>query len=287
MSNSQYIVDATLENFQQVVLEASMSVPVVIDVWADWCEPCKQLTPILEKLAEAYQGAFVLAKVNAEEQQELAGHLQVRSLPNVKIVKQGQLLDEFNGALPEGEIREKLDQYVEAPPESDQDKVKRLWSEGRLEEAEAILIRMNQENPQDYDVLIDLARLRLEQGQVEEARAIYDSLPGEERLKPGAKQLEARFEFEEQARDIPPVADLQARLKEEPSDVAAMNQLATHGIMAGDYEAAMELLLRSVQTEKDFQDGAAKNTLIKLFDLLGNENQLVRQYRRRLFSMMY
>ena len=287
MSNSQYIVDATLENFQQVVLEASMSVPVVIDVWADWCEPCKQLTPILEKLAEAYQGAFVLAKVNAEEQQELAGHLQVRSLPNVKIVKQGQLLDEFNGALPEGEIREKLDQYVEAPPESDQDKVKRLWSEGRLEEAETILIRMNQENPQDYDVLIDLARLRLEQGQTEEARAIYESLPGEERLKPGAKQLEARFEFEEQARDIPPVADLQACLKEDPTDVAAMNQLATHGIMAGDHEAAMELLLKSVQTEKDFQDGAAKNTLIKLFDLLGNENQLVRQYRRRLFSMMY
>lgn len=287
MSNSQYIVDATLENFQQVVLEASMSVPVVIDVWAEWCEPCKQLTPILEKLAEAYQGAFVLAKVNAEEQQELAGHLQVRSLPNVKIVKQGQLLDEFNGALPEGEIREKLDQYVEAPPESDQDKVKRLWSEGRLEDAETVLIRMNQQNPQDYDVLIDLARLRLEQDQLEEARAIYESLPGEERLKPGAKQLEARFEFEEQARDIAPVAELQERIQKDPSDVAAMNQLATHGILAGDYEAAMELLLKSVQTEKDFEDGAAKNTLIRLFDLLGNENSLVRQYRRRLFAMMY
>lgn len=287
MSNSQYIVDATLDNFQQVVLEASMSVPVVIDIWADWCEPCKQLTPILEKLAEAYQGAFVLAKVNAEEQQELAGHLQVRSLPNVKIVKQGQLLDEFNGALPEGEIREKLDQYVEAPPENDPDKVKRLWSEGQLEEAEAVLIRMNQKDPQDYDVLIDLARLRLEQEQLEEARAIYESLPAEECLKPGAKQLEARFEFEEQARDIAPVADLQERLKKDPSDVPAMNQLATHGILAGDHEAAMELLLRSVQTGKDVEDGAAKNTLIRLFDLLGNENSLVRQYRRRLFAMMY
>ncbi|MEQ6886551.1 co-chaperone YbbN [Salicola sp. Rm-C-2C1-2] len=287
MSNSEFIFDATLENFQQKVLEASMSTTVVIDVWAEWCQPCKQLSPILEKLAEEYRGAFVLAKVNAEEQQELAGHLGVQSLPNVKIVKQGQLLDEFNSALPEGEIREKLDQHVDAPPESDQEKAKRLWSEGQLEEAEAVLVRMNQQNPQDYDVLIDLARLRLEQGQLEEARAIYESLPGEERLKPGAKQVEARFEFEEQARDIPPVAELQARVKEDPSDVAAMNQLATHGILAGDYEAAMELLLKSVQTEKDFEDGAAKSTLIKLFDLLGNENSLVRQYRRRLFAMMY
>lgn len=287
MSNSEFVFDATLDNFQQKVLEASMNTTVVIDVWAEWSQPSKQLSPILEKLAEAYRGAFVLAKVNADEQQELAGHLGVQSLPNVKIVKQGQLLDEINDALPESEIRQKLDQHVDAPPESDQEKVKRLWSAGQLEEAETVLIRMNEQNPQDYDVLIDLARLRLEQEQVEEARAIYESLPGEERLKPGAKQLEARFAFEEQARDIPPVADLQARLKEDPADVAAMNQLATHGIMAGDHEAAMELLLKSVQTEKNFEDGAAKNTLIKLFDLLGNEDQLVRQYRRRLFSMMY
>ncbi|MFO7788414.1 MAG: thioredoxin domain-containing protein, partial [Halospina sp.] len=147
MSNSEFVFDATLENFQQKVLEASMNTTVVIDVWAEWCQPCKQLTPILEKLAEAYRGAFVLAKVNAEEQQELAGHLGVQSLPNVKIVKQGQLLDEFNGALPEGEIRQKLDQHVDAPPESDQEKAKRLWAEGQLEEAETVLIRMNQQNP--------------------------------------------------------------------------------------------------------------------------------------------
>ena len=264
-----------------------MSIPVLIYAWADWAEGCQQMTEALENLAEAYRGNFRLARVNVDQNRELAGHLGVQNLPEVKIVKQGQLVDEITQALPEAQIREVIDRHVEPPPESGREKADRLWKEGQLEEAEAVLVRMNQQNPEDYDVLIDLARLRLEQEQVEEARAIYESLPGEERLKPGAKQVEARFEFEEQARDIPPVAELQARVKEDPSDVAAMNQLATHGILAGDYEAAMELLLKSVQTEKDFEDGAAKKTLIKLFDLLGNENSLVRQYRRRLFAMMY
>jgi len=195
--------------------------------------------------------------------------------------------DEITQALPEAQIREVIDKHVEAPPESDREKASRLWREGQLEEAEAVLTTLNREAPKDYDILIDLARVQSEQGKLDSARQILDSLPGEEKLKPGAKQLFARFEFEEQARAIPAQGDLQARLEKDPADVEAMNQLATHHIMEGDNETAMDLLLRSVQTDKDFADGVAKNTLVKLFDLLGNEDPLVRQYRRRLFAMMY
>ena len=287
MAESPHIIDATLENFQQTVLETSMSVPVLVDIWADWCEPCKQLTPILERLAEAYQGAFVLAKVNADEQRELAGHLQVRTLPTVKIVKEGQLVDEFNSALPEGQVREILDKHVDGPPESEQDKARRLWEEGRLEEARQVLVGLNQQNPEDYDILIDLARIQSELGEMDSAREILSSLPAEEQMRPGAKQLIARFEFLDQAGDLPSEQELTERLEKDPGDCEAMNQLATHLILKNDNEGAMELLIRSVQTEKDFQEGEAKNTLIKLFDLLGNQDPLVRQYRRRLFAMMY
>jgi len=287
MAESQYVFDATLENFQQQVAEASMSVPVLVYAWAEWSEACTQFTPILEKLADAYRGTFRLARVNVDQQQELAGHLGVRNLPDVKVVKNGQLVDEISEALPENKVREVLDRHVEAPPETEREKADRLWGEGRLEEAEQVLTSLNQQNPKDYDILIDLARIQSQQDKLDSARRILDSLPGEERLRPGAKQLIARFEFEEQARDIPPENELQARLEKDPSDVQAMNQLATYRILAGDNESAMELLLRSFQTERDFEDGAAKDTLVKLFDLLGNEDPLVRQYRRRLFAMMY
>ena len=287
MAESQYLFDATLENFQQQVAEASMSVPVLVYAWAQWSEACTQFTPILERLAEAYRGTFRLAKVNVEQQQELAGHLGVRNLPDVKIVKSGQLVDEINEALPEDKVREVLDKHVEALPETEREKATRLWNEGRLEEAEQVLTSLNQQNPNDYDILIDLARVQSEQDKLDSARRILDSLPAEEKLRPGAKQLIARFEFEEQARDIPSEDELKARLEKSPNDVQAMNQLAIHRILAGDNEAAMELLLHSVQTERDFEDGAAKNRLIRLFDLLGNEDPLVRQYRRRLFAMMY
>ena len=125
MSESPHIFEATLENFQEKVMQASMETPVLVDVWADWCEPCKQLMPHLEKLATEYKGAFLLAKVNADEQQELSGHLGVRSLPTVILVKGGQAVDGFNGALPEGEIRKVLEKHVEAPAENPHDKAGR------------------------------------------------------------------------------------------------------------------------------------------------------------------
>ena len=287
MSTSPYVVDVTIENFQQKVLEGSQDAVVVLDIWADWCEPCKQLMPILEKLANEYQGNFILARVNAEEQQQLAAHLQVRSLPNVKIVKDGQLVDEFNGALPEKEIRQILDKHVEAPQESDQDKAERLFQEGDLEGALEVYRKLNQENPEDYEVLLRIGLIQAELDQLDSARQILDSLPPEERTRPDAKQLAARLKFADDGGELPPRETLQQKLAEKPDDCEAMNLLAQHEILAGNNEAAMEWLIQSLQTDKTHNDGAAKQTLIELFDMLGNQDPLVRQYRRKLFTLMY
>jgi len=287
MSESPYIFDATLENFQEKVLEASRTVPVVIDVWADWCEPCKQLMPILAKLAEEYQGAFVLAKVNAEEQQQLTAHLQVRSLPNVKIVKDGQLVDEFNGALPEKEVRAVLDRHVEAPRESDQDRAMRLWQEGELDAALAVYAELNHQNPEDYEVLINIGLIQAEQGELAGARQILDSLPPEEKLRADAKQLAARLKFFDQADNLETRETLEQRLASDPADCDAMHQLAQHCILKGDNEQAMQWLLKGMQTDKAYKDGASQKMLIELFDMLGNNDPLVRQYRRKMFTLMY
>ncbi|MAA67100.1 MAG: co-chaperone YbbN [Alteromonadaceae bacterium] len=287
MSESPHIFEATLENFQEKVMQASMETPVLVDVWADWCEPCKQLMPHLEKLATEYKGAFLLAKVNADEQQELSGHLGVRSLPTVILVKGGQAVDGFNGALPEGEIRKVLEKHVEAPAENPHDKANRLWEEGDLDGALTILVQMNQDDPQNIAVLIDLAQIKAELGDTDTAQQILDSLAPEDKMQSHAKQLAARLKFMKQAGELPPMAELEARLESNPKDCDALHQLALQHVLKDNNAEAMDLLIRLMQADSQYKDGIAKTTLVELFDKLGNNNPDVRTYRRKLYTLMH
>ncbi|MDG5500790.1 co-chaperone YbbN [Marinobacter sp. BGYM27] len=287
MSESPHIFEATLENFQEKVMQASMETPVLVDVWADWCEPCKQLMPHLEKLATEYKGAFLLAKVNADEQQELSGHLGVRSLPTVILVKGGQAVDGFNGALPEGEIRKVLEKHVEAPAENPHDKANRLWEEGDLDGALMILVQMNQDDPQNIAVLIDLAQIKAELGDTDTAQQILDSLAPEDKMQSHAKQLAARLKFMKQAGELPPMAELEARLESNPKDCDALHQLALQHVLKDNNAEAMDLLIRLMQADSQYKDGIAKTTLVELFDKLGNNNPDVRAYRRKLYTLMH
>ncbi|WP_152205254.1 thioredoxin [Marinobacter changyiensis] len=287
MSSSPYIFDATAENFQEKVMQASMTTPVLVDVWADWCAPCKQLTPVLEKLANDYKGGFMLAKVNADEQQELSGSLGVRSLPTVILVKNGQAVDGFNGALPEGEVRKVLDKHVEAPAENPHDKAHRLWEEGDLDGALTVLTEMNQNDPGDLKVLIDLAQIKAELGDIETAEQVLNSLPPEEKMQPQARQLAARLKFMKQAGELPPIQELEKTLDANPKDSAALHQLALQHVLKDNNAEAMDLLIRLIQSDASYKDGIAKTTLIELFDKLGNNNADVRTYRRKLYTLMH
>jgi putative thioredoxin len=287
MSSSPYIFDATLENFQDNVMEASMQTPVLVDVWAQWCAPCKQLTPVLEKLAEDYKGGFLLAKVDAEQQEQLTASLGVKSLPTVILVKNGQAVDGFNSALPETEIRKVLDKHVEAPEEAPYDAAHRLWEEGDAEGAMAILSELNRKDPNDLKVLIDLAQLKAELGDLETAEDVLASLPPEEKMQTQAKQLAARIKFLKQAAELTPVAELEARLEADPKDAGALYELALHHVLKENNADAMALLIRLIQAEPGFREGIAKTTLIELFDKLGNANPDVRTYRRKLYTLMH
>lgn len=289
MSNSPYIFEATMDNFQQDVMEASSRTPILIDVWAEWCAPCKQLMPLLEKLADEYRGGFMLAKVNADQQEQLTRSLGVRSLPTVILVKDGQAVDGFNGALPESEIRKILDKHVEIPEdeEAPYDKAHRLWEEGDVEAALAVLTEMNRNNPEDLKVLIDLAQLKAELGDLETAEQVLESLPPEEKMQHQAKQLAARIKFLKASAELPPIHELEDALDKDPKDPNALHLLALHHILQEKNAEAMALLIRLMQVDSKYKDEVAKTTLIELFDKLGNNNPDVRTYRRKLYTLMH
>ncbi|MDP4547331.1 MULTISPECIES: thioredoxin [unclassified Marinobacter] len=287
MTASPYIFDATADNFQQKVMDASATTPILVDVWAEWCAPCKQLMPILEKLADEYQGNFLLAKVNADEQQELTSSLGVRSLPTVILVKDGQAVDGFNGAQPESEIRKVLEKHVELPAEDPYEKAHALWEAGDLDGALAILTEMNQKDPENLDVLIDLAQLKAEQGDLETAEQVLESLPPEEKLQTKAKQLAARVKFLKQSGELPAIEGLEQTLEANPKDPEALHQLALHKVLQEQNAEAMDLLIRLMQADSTYKDGVAKTTLVELFEKLGNNNADVRTYRRKLYTLMH
>ncbi|MES9833810.1 MAG: thioredoxin [Candidatus Thiodiazotropha sp. DIVDIV] len=287
MADSPYIFDATAENFQQQVLAASMERPVLVDFWAEWCNPCKTLMPLLAKLADEYQGKFLLAKVNTEQQQPLAGHFQIRSIPTAKLFFQGQEVDEFMGALPESEIRNFLDKYI--PRESDGlvEQAEALLLQGDADGAGALLKQASDKDPENPRIRLAFARYFATVGKLEEAENILTALPDEEREKPEVVAMLTRIQFDRSTADSPPVEILEKRLQENPSDSEALHLLASHKIMDNDHEAALELLMTLLQKDRSYGDNLAQKEMLKVFEMLGGQGPLVKRFRNRMFNFLH
>lgn len=282
MSNSPYIIDVTLENFQQVILEGSMQQPVLVDFWADWCAPCKALMPTLHKLAEEFQGQFILAKVNIEEQPELAQQFQVKSVPTLMLVGEGQLLDQFNGVKPESEIRAFLKQHLTNPVDAFKEQIKLLIGEGELDQAQEMLQQAITQLPEDTDLQIDLARVLLQKNLATEAKAVLENLPEAEKARPQVKGLMAGLKFAEVAPSAEKLAALGEREDSEANYLKAMAAL-----LQGEHEQALERLLNLLRDDRAYQEGVAHKTLLEVFAMLGEGNPLVVKARRKLYTLMY
>lgn len=279
------IVDINLDNFQQVVLEGSMHIPVLLDCWAPWCEPCKNLMPILEKLAREYNGAFILAKLDIEAYPEIAAQLGIRSVPDVKLIMQGQLFDQFQGALPEKQIREWLAQYIQPPEsasQSPEEQAEAALAAGDAATARAIYEQLVQANPAHIDYQTDLAGALLAEGNADQARALLDNLPPEDREAPKARGVRARLEFDEEAPSPEELAALADR-----DDSEAHFKRALRHVADGDYAAGLDGLLALMQRDRAYGDDLARKTLLRVFDALGAEHPLTVTYRRRLFTLLY
>lgn len=287
MVESQYVSVGTQENFVQAVIEKSKQVPVLVDFWADWCAPCKNLMPILAKLAEEYAGKFHLVKVNTDEQQALAMHFGIRSLPTVKLFRDGQPVDEFMGALPEQGVRQFLDRHVGDEVEMFLEQIDNLVAEGDSANAEAALGQALQQLPDDSRVLLKLAGLRLDRGDVEGARELVDRLPPDQLDSPGAKSIQARFALSERASDAPEEGELRAAIERDPNDLKARDQLSAVLYARNDIEGAMEQLLEIVKRDRTWEDDSGRMQLIRMFDALGSSNPIVQKYRRQLAVSLY
>lgn len=282
---SQFIVNVDMSNFQQVVLEGSMQIPVLLESHSPGNDACQSLGPVLERLAHAYQGAFVLARLNIDEQQQIAAQLGIRSVPDVKLIAQGQLYDEFQGALPERQIREWLGKYIAAPEggeESDEERAREALEAGDTATARALLEKLIADNPDDHEYRIDYAAVLTRDNEYDEALALLDALPPEHRDGAKARGVRARIDFAREALSLDAIEALGER-----DDSEAQFQRAIRAIADGDYESGLERLLALMKQDRSYGDDAARKTLIRVFDALGSDHPLTVTYRRRMFTLLY
>lgn len=289
MSQVPYIFDATLDTFQQQVIDASFSTPVLVDFWAEWCAPCKVLMPLLAKITESYGGALHLAKVNCDIEQELVMRFGIRSLPTVVLFKDGQPVDGFAGAQPESAIRALLEPHAQALPPAEEDPLdaaQALFAEGRFAEAEALLKALLEEDNSDALALILYARCLAERNELDDAQAVLDAVKGDEH-KQALAGARAQLTFLRQAASLPEVAELKSRLARDAGDDEAAYQLAVQQLARQQYEPALDGLLDLFRRNRGYGDDLPRKTLVQVFDLLGNDHPLVATYRRRLYQALY
>ncbi len=282
---SPHVFDATEANFQSAVLDASFEHPVLVDLWATWCGPCKTLGPLLEKVIGEFNGAAKLAKIDCDKEQALAASFGVRSIPTVVLIRDGQLVDGFTGAQPESAIREFLSRHVqplEAPAEDHA-------PAARDETPEQAIARIQQEiaaDPDKADLKLDLAVAQALVGNVAAAEAELDALPANLAGDDRAKRLRGQLDFARSLKDAPAASELRARIERDPADFAARDLLGVRLLLEGDAPAGLDQFLEVLKAGRDWNEGQAKKRLIAAFNVL-DDAELVGTYRRRMSSLMF
>ncbi|MCM2973167.1 tetratricopeptide repeat protein [Larsenimonas suaedae] len=285
VDDASIIVTVDMSNFQQVVLEGSMNTPVLLECLSSGNDECQRLTPVLEKLAREYKGAFILAKLDIDSEPQIAAQLGVRAAPDVKLIAQGQLYDQFQGALPEQKIREWLGQYLEAPQDtglSTQAQAEQAVEQGDTATAKTLYQQLINESPNHHEYKIDYAGVLTAEGDFAQALEILDALPPEDRDSSKGRGVRARIEFAKEAPSREDVDALGAR-----DDSEAQFLQAQFALGQGQYEPALEALLTLMQKDRSYGDDIARKTLLRVFDALGKEHALTTTYRRRMFTLLY
>lgn len=283
---TDYIVNIDETNAAALLIEESNNRPVVVDFWADWCEPCKVLMPMLEKIAHEYQGAFLLAKVNADEQQSITQQFGVKSLPTVMVVQNGQPVDGFAGAQSEAQVRELLEKYLPKPWDAMLMQANELMTAGDFQGALAPLRQAWEESRKQHDITIAYAHALIEALRLEEAAAVLDEIRMADQ-DAAYEQLRAQIEIKREAAKSPEIEALEAQLAANPGDLGVMHQLGVQYTDSGQYRDAMEHLIAILRQELDHADGATKRLLLDTIATLGKGDPLAVEYQRKLYSLLY
>lgn len=283
---SPYIIEGTEQNFDQDVLQKSQELPVIVDFWATWCGPCQELGPILERLAQEYAGRFLLVKVDVDQQAGIAAAFQVRSIPHVFALRNGQVADQFVGVLTEDQIRQWLDQFQPTPTELLLLEARQLQTDDSAA-AEAKYREALELTPQDDKIRIELARLLLKQHKNADCRAILDHLAARGFLEPEAENIKAELDVRDAAAEAGGVAECRAALAAHPDDPKRQLHLAEALGASQQYQEALDICLDvATRTSGDTRE-EARTTMVNLFHMLGPEAELTRIYRRKLATALY
>lgn len=267
-------MNVSAATFEHEVIRASAAVPVLVDFWAPWCAPCRALGPLLEKLEREYAGRFRLAKVNLDENPDIATAFNVRSIPDVMAFRDGRPVAHFLGAQPEPAVRDFIDRLLPSASELE-----------RLEGGEANLRRALELDPRNDLARLDLAELLIGQKKTEEAQALLDEVLDNAALDARRDALRAAAGFTRAGGENE--AHLRAKLAANPGDLEARYALAERLAAAHRYREAMDQLLAIVRSDKDWRGGEARRLLVNLFTLAAEERELVSDYRRKLATALY
>lgn len=283
---SVHSVDVDARNFSKEVLEASKTVPVVIDFWAPWCGPCKVLKPMLEKLAEDYAGKFKLAKVNSDESLDLAKEFNVRSIPDVRALRHGKQVGAFVGALPLPQLRAFIDKLIPSPSELERARASELRAAGAAVEAMAALREALQLDVLNDLARIDLAELLIEDKQLDEAESLLAAVKPHVEREDKVATLRQGIGFMRSGQSGPAEEELMRRIAANPADLESRLMLANLHAGQRNYRQALDELLEILRRRKDFNEGAARKQMLAIFNLATAEPDLVSEYRRKLSTAL-